>query len=372
MPTTLAPQPASQVTARWHTDVDAAPPDTQRPPHPSRTRAWAKAWQQVTTERVLSHQHVHLFDETAGISETVSYYHVDPGGSPYWNSQETDAAMAPVWPGPVLWAGSPHAEYGGAGTSTSPLARAAISAGQDLAAQYGACAVAFPGLTTAQAALLSEAGPDTPLNIATDVAFTRPLGNDLDSWWAGIPTRYRREARRQWRRGTEAGLLLRPLTGTSIRAALGTFTDLANGTADRHGTHLYGHEMLYHLTDVPGAVLLAATHDQHLVGGLYGWLHHDCLYLWASGIDYSHPAARWTYTWLMGEAARWAIDHHATRIDAGRWNCRAKTHLGYQPQILRTVVSFTQPNQTAAAALTRLSSRLEVSATPYLTSGIRW
>ncbi|MGW2657194.1 GNAT family N-acetyltransferase [Streptomyces sp. NPDC001478] len=371
--TTLsAPSP---VTTRWYQDPLAAPPDTHPAPHPSRTRAWASAWQHQSAETVLAHRHLHI--EDGPTSQTVSFHLTPSDGSPYWTSQETDAGTTPVWPGPVLWAGSPHAEYGGAGTASPAIARTAVTEGLRLADELGACALAFPGLDTHQANLLTTTAPRSgrpSLDLATDVAFTRSLGAGLDQWWEETPARHRRDIRRQWRRGTEGGLTLAALTGPTLDAALPRFAELANDTAGRHGTHLYGLDMLQQLTTVPGTVLLAA-HDLNgnLAGGIYGWLHDSCLYLWASGIDYTHPAARYTYTWLMNDVARWAIEHGAHAIDAGRWNCQAKRRLGYRPTVLRTVVHLTAlAAPSTAGALIDLSERLGTHAAPYLNAEATW
>ncbi|MGW3228659.1 GNAT family N-acetyltransferase [Kitasatospora sp. NPDC001095] len=292
------------------------------------------------------------------------YFLVPARGCPYWSSQETDAGVAPVWLGPVLYSGSPHGQYGGAGAATDTSARLATLAGLHLADEYGAHAVVYSGLTADQADRLTTAGRHEGaarvLNLATDVAHVRDLPTcaGLDHWWDDTPAGHRRDARRQWRRATEAGLTLDPLTGPRMLSHLEEFTALAVGTAERHGTALYGHDMFEHLAQVPGAVLLAARHQGRLVGGMYAFLHDRCLYLWASGIDYQHPLGRHAYTWLMTEAPRWAIEHGARRIDAGRANYLAKKRLGYRPTVLRTVIHLPTEAATTADALTTLSRRL--------------
>ncbi|GAB3121169.1 hypothetical protein GCM10027160_38110 [Streptomyces calidiresistens] len=370
--TTTTAEP--RVSATWYDDVDQAPPDTLEALHPSRTRAWAGAWQHVRTEQVLAHRHVHLHDPDRGIGETVSFHLVPGRGSPYWSRLETDAGSPPVWPGPVLYAGSPHAEYGGAGTATAALAAATTTAGLHLAQSLGARAVVHPGLTPGQAAALTAAAPAgvTALDLGTDVAFTRPLGADAERWWAGIPQKYRSDARRTWRRGTDAGLTLAPYTGAVTLPHLPYFTELANSTADRHGTRLYGPEMFEHLTDVPGAVLLAARDGDRLVGGFYGWLHRRCLYLWACGIDYRHPAAHRVYKWLLAESALWAIDRGAHTLDLGRANYAAKLRVGCRPQPLRTVVFLPRPEPATVTALSDLARRLGEQALPHLPPGTPW
>ncbi|WP_189277804.1 GNAT family N-acetyltransferase, partial [Kitasatospora griseola] len=353
------------------------PADTRRAPHPSRTRAWASAWSTLTTERILEHHHLHLADPATGDAETVPFFLTTADGSPYWTSQETDADVPPVWPGRVLYAGSPHAEYSGAGTATAAMATATTRAGLDLAARLGASALVHPGLDQDQADRLTAAaraaGVGQVLDLATDVAWTRTVGPTLDQWWQGMPSRQRRDIRRRWRRGTEAGLVLDPLTTSrGILDLVPAFAPLAAGTADRHGTRLYGSDMFEQLLAVPGTVLLAARHDDRLVGGIYGWLYDGCLYLWASGLDYDHPLAPLAYTWLMCESARWAIDQGAILIDAGRANHLAKLRLGHRPRILRTVVHLIGQQPATERALRRLSERLGDQAAPYLPTAARW
>ncbi|MFE2726290.1 GNAT family N-acetyltransferase [Kitasatospora sp. NPDC059327] len=374
LPRTAVPQ----VTARWYEHPAAAPADTRRAPHPSRTRTWASAWSTLTTERILEHHHLHLTDPATGDAETVSYFLTAADGCPYWTSQETDADVPPVWSGTVLYAGnSPHAEYGGAGTATATMASATTRAGLDLAARLGASALVHPGLDRHQADRLTAAahaaGAGQVLDLATDVAWTRTLGPTIEQWWQGMPSRQRRDIRRRWRRGTEAGLVLDPLTTSrDILDAVPAFAPMAAGTADRHGTRLYGSDMFEQLVAVPGTVLLAARHDGRLVGGIYGWLYDGCLYLWASGLDYEHPAAPLVYTWLMCESARWAIDQGAILIDAGRANHLAKARLGYRPRILRTVVHLIGHQPDTEHALRRLSQRLGNQAAPHLPPPARW
>ena len=375
---------ATGVRAAWYDTVDDAPPDTTPAPTPYRTRAWARAWQTMRTEPVLAHHHLCLEHEDT--AETISCFLVGRDGGPYWRSQEADAGMTGVWPGPVLYAGcSPHAEYGGAGSATSAVATAAARAIRGLAADLGACAVVYPGLTRAQAHLLTAgaaaaaATGDTVLDVALDVAHVRPLGADMREWYAGVPAHRRGDVRRQGRRGHDAGLRLLPLAGEEVltseemRPLLGEFTDLANSTAERHGTALYGTDMVRGLAAVPGAVLLAAMAGDRLVGGMYGWAHAGCLYLWAGGLDHSHAAARWTYTWMVGTAGpRWAIDQGLTHIDSGRANYRAKIRMGFRPRVLRTVVHLLGQQPLTQDSVSELSSRIGAQAAPYLPEGVKW
>lgn len=363
----------------WYADADQTPSDTHRPEHPSRTRAWARAWQHITTENVLAYRHAVVDD--GAVRETVSFFLVPGQGSPCWTMLEIGAGTGPIWNGPVVYAGSPYAEYGGAGTATAGLAAATATAALDYATDARACAIAYPGLDPDQAARLTTAventGAGQVLNLGTTLAYTRRLGTGMDDWWQGIPPRYRNDARRTWRRGTEAGLVLSAHRNACLRRHIPAFTKLANGTAAKHtqGAPLYGVDMLHHLAAVPGAVLLAACdRTGRLAGAFFGWLHHHnrCLYLWAAGIDYRHAAARHVYKWLLAESARWAIGHGAARIDLGRGNHRTKAKLGCRPHLLRTVVHLPTPDQATAGALSEMTARLGAHAAPYLEPEMTW
>jgi CelD/BcsL family acetyltransferase involved in cellulose biosynthesis len=367
---------SAAITA-WYGDADQAPADTRTPEHPSRTRQWAQAWQHITTENVLAHRYAVVDDGT--VRETVPFQLTAADGSPCWSMLETTAGTGPIWNGPVLYAGSPHAQYGGAGTATPALATATAQAGLALAAELDATAIVHPGLTTHQARRLRDAATRTArgevLDLAITLTHTRPLGQTPDSWWRDIPRRYRNDARRHWRRGTEAGLTLTAHHGTELTPHAAAFAELANATAAKHtgGNPLYGTDMFHHLATVPGAVLLAAR-DQtgRLAGGFYGWLHHHRLYLWAAGIDPDHPAARHTYKWLTAEAAHWAIDDGATHLDLGRGNHHAKAKLGCHAQVLRTVVHLPRTQPTTTSALVRMSAHLGQQAARYLPPGVIW
>jgi CelD/BcsL family acetyltransferase involved in cellulose biosynthesis len=361
----------------WYGDAGQAPADTRTPEHPSRTRQWAQAWQHITTEQVLAYRHAVVDDGT--VRETVPFQLTSADGSPCWSMLETGAGTGPIWTGRVLYAGSPYAQYGGAGTAAPALAASTARAGLDLGAELDATAIVYPGLTPLQAERLRDAATRTArgqvLDLAITLTHTRRLAETPDAWWRGIPQRYRNDARRHWRRGTEAGLTLTAHHDTDLPLHAAAFADLANATAAKHtgGSQLYGTDMFRHLATVPGAVLLAAR-DQtgRLAGGFYGWLHRRRLYLWAAGIDPDHPAARHTYKWLIAEAAQWAIDHGATHLDLGRGNHHAKAKLGCQPQILRTVVHLPHPQPATTRSLARMSARLGQQAAPYLPVGATW
>lgn len=364
----------------WYSDAVQAPADTLPPPHPSRTRQWTTAWQHITTEQVLAYRYACVSDGL--VRETVPLLLVPPEGSPCWTMLESGTGTGPVWDGPVLYAGSPYAPYGGAGAATAALASATTEAALDVASELGARAVVYSGLTAPQADRLRNAATATGrgdvLDLGLTLVHTRPLGPAPDAWWEGIPARYRSEARRAWRRGVDAGLALAVHRGTDLPPYAVAFTYLANTTAAKHtgGARLYGPDHFRYLATVSGAVLLAALDPEgRMAGGFYGWFHphNRCLYLWAAGVDYAHPAARHTYKWLVAEAAAWALEHAgAIGIDFGRGNHQVKARLGCRAQILRTVVQLPGRQPAVRGALARMSARLGAEASTYLPLGAAW
>ena len=76
------------------------------------TGAWLRAWERADVERRVSHRYLQ-HDGSVGV--TPFYLVAD---SPMWNSYETDAGVAPVWPGPVAVTPSLYSFYG---SNAAPL-----------------------------------------------------------------------------------------------------------------------------------------------------------------------------------------------------------------------------------------------------------
>ncbi|MFJ5220508.1 hypothetical protein ACIP98_38235 [Streptomyces sp. NPDC088354] len=247
----------------WYAHAADAPPTTPGR-HISTSRAWAAAWENVTTEPVLAHRHLHLSDGT-GPGDLVSYYLIE--GSPYWAAVERDAAIGLVFTGPVVYAGTPYGEYGGAGSAGAGTIRYAVSAGVDLVREWGAQALVVPGLTTDLAHRWTAAArPDADLFF--DLAHVAPVYGSLYGFLDTMPSaKHAREMRRQRRRGLEQGLTFRRLHGRDMLPLLPQFTDLADAAAVKNGGSLYGTDIFAAVASIPGAVLLAAEHDGDLVGG---------------------------------------------------------------------------------------------------------
>ena len=353
-----APRTAHDTTGTWYAHAADAPP-TAPGRHISTSRAWASAWEQVTTEPVIAHRHLHLTDGT-GPGDLVSYYLVKD--SPYWAAVERDAAIGPVFHAPVVYAGTPYGEYGGAGSASADTIRYAVSAGVDLVREWGAQALVVPGLTTDLAHRWTAAcRPDADLFF--DLAHVAPVHGSLEGFLTTVPSaKHAKEMRRQRRRGLEQGLRFRPLHGRAMLPYLPQFTDLAEAAACKNGGSMYGADIFTAVADIPGALLLAAEHDGDLVGGFLCFHYREVLYLWAAGIDYPKLRTLHTYTGLMLAAVDLAAVLGATTIDAGRANYRYKRTAGFHPVALRTLAYFPTRDPATARALHTMGHAMEACA----------
>jgi hypothetical protein len=328
-------------------------PDVPAPAHPFHTTAWATAWEQAAPETIRSHHHLYLDGPRP---ETVSFHLVER--SPFWDRLQHDAGLCVPWPAPVLCAGSLYGEYGGAGGGTPEHVAAVLGEGRALADRLGAAALVLPNLTETSAAPWLRAGrPD--VRMFTDMAFTAPTAGGLAALADRAPNRRPvRDMMRQRRRGTEQGLRLQALHGQDMLPRLEVFADLAGATAEKHGTPLYSADMFAALTQVPGAVLLAAVLGEDLVGGFFSFLHGERLHLWSAGIDQSRQRDLHTYTWLMAEAVVYAEQAGVAVLDAGRSNCVYKVRHGLTGEPLHSLVYLTRPRPALATALDQLGERL--------------
>jgi hypothetical protein len=100
---------------------------------------------------------------------------------------------------------------------------------------------------------------------------------------------------------------------------LPTFTQLAGATAAKHDTQVYGRDIFRAVSQVPGAVLLAAEHGQELAGGFPCLQQGDTFYLWAATASCSSPARP---VQLRSRRWRGCFCHHET-TPAGTAGLRA-------------------------------------------------
>ncbi len=344
----------------WYTYADQAPA-TREPEHPCLHRDALTAWQQVRTEQILDHRHLFLTDPQSD-PELISYHLI--GHSPYWQGWEKAAGVEPVWDGPVVYAPSAYAAYGGAGLADPRTAHQTIRYGLDQAASWNARALVLPHLTPGPAQQATQAlTPDA--DIFTNYAYTTPVHpNGLSGHLAEIPNRSAaRSLSRAYRRGCEAGLTLHVLRGRDLDRELPRFVTLAQQVDAKHGTRKYGADVLKALAAAPGAVLLAAVHEGRMVGGFLAFAFRGRLYLSTSGIAYDQLSKLHTYEWLMGTSFEYAAAIGAHSLDGGRSNHRIKKRWGFNATELRTLVYLTRANPATTRALLRLGEGLAQAAT---------
>jgi len=95
------------------------------------------------------------------------------------------------------------------------------------------------------------------------------------------------------------------------------------------------------LSDVPGATLLVAERNGHVLGGFLCFSHRERFYLWTAGIDYDALKEFGTYAFLMYESIDHAIRGGHRVLEAGRGNSRFKERHGFAAAELWTLVYLT-------------------------------
>jgi Acetyltransferase (GNAT) domain len=359
--------PTTSVQCRWYATADQVPawPSAATP---YATREWARAWQHVYTEPVLEARCARI---TTGNQTCVATYYLITH-SPAWAAFEAEAGVRDAWRGqPVVYGPSPYATYGGVGVTRPAMMQAVTAAGLAFARDTGACAFVAPGLREDQAHRWAAATPDAIL-VRTTGAHQAAVGGSLEAFQKAIThsPKARQEFGRQLRRGEDAGLRLEILPGTQITPDLPAFTALASAAASRHGTSLYGPDILSAVASAPGSVFLAARHGSHLAGALLCLRHASTLHLWAAGLDYDVLPQLHTYGWLMASAVRYAAQTGATAIDFGRGNYGYKRRLGCRMVRLFSLCWLTRDDPHLAAALTEMGRRITAATAPWDTGNM--
>jgi len=342
----------ADATARWFDNASDLPP--VRGQLPWHSNQFAAAWESAGPERILARHYLHLEEPGQNIAFNLV------ASSPFFDRLAYEAGSELLWPAPALVAGTLYAEYGGAGGATAASAAATLAHGRVLAHDLGASALVIPNVPDDQVERWQQVRP-ADAAVFTDLAFTADITAGLRGYADAFANRRTaRDMLRQHRRGTEAGLRLVALRGSAMLPALADFTRLVRATAHKHRTPtpLYTTEMFPPLSQVPGAVLLAAVHQGRLVGGFLSFVHNDRLSLWTAGIDEERQRDLHTYTWLLCESVAYAADQDLRVLDAGRSNTAYKRRHGLTPRPLHTLVHTNGYQPDLVAALTALGARL--------------
>jgi hypothetical protein len=342
------------VRAVWYDHVSDLPDVPVHAEHITLTPQWAGAWESVRTEQVRAFRH--LLVSAGGHSELASFYLVDH--CPFWTENEQVVDMEPVWPGPVVYAPSPYAEYGGPGASRPEFVPQVVDHGLEMARAWGAAALVFANLTP-DVLQMWAAIRQPHIAVLFDVAYSGPTGGSVEAFIRSIPSRSaRNEFGRQWRRGNDAGLRIRVLHDTEMTPLLDAFTALTVDTSQSHGYNMYGPDLFHAVASVPGSVMLAAEHSGHLAGAFLCLRYGNRMSAWTAGIDYARLKDLHTYGSLTYETVAYAVETGAEVMDMGRSNHTYKRRLGLRGEDLYACVYLTTADPVLLGTLDRLNRRL--------------
>jgi len=306
---------------------------------------WGRAWARVRTEEISAHRLLQwpLSDRT----HHLPLYLVD--SSPLWHALEGDAGLAAagkVFRGPVTFARTLYGEYGGLPGAPRVVKAEAVDRGLQVAAEWDSTALVVTNLCADDVAQWSAArAPQAAVTLYW--AHRVHLPRSADAFVDGAATtrshKARREIRRQWKRGSEAGLTLTVLHGGGILPLVPILASQAAATSRQHGPALYGPDMLSAAATVPGALALVARRGDQVEGAFVCFQADGVLYLWTAALNLAHRAELHTYAWLMWESLTYAIANGAHTLDAGRGNYPYKHTLGFTTVPL-TALFYLTPN----------------------------
>ncbi|HWU10999.1 MAG TPA: GNAT family N-acetyltransferase [Streptomyces sp.] len=353
--------PSSLVRARWHRTIASLPED--RPAvTPFHSRQWAAAWQSPQVESVLAHRHLLLSDGQR--THRLSYQLSD--NSPLWKALESDThRRTPVFSGPVVYAPSLYSQYGGLPGASALVLAEAVDRGRQLAQECDAQALLVPNLAPVELEQWTRIRPpDAQARLF--YAHRTPIGAGLAEFTARIPTsQARAELQRQHSRGTDAGLVLRTVTGAALPPVLPAIHALHQDETRRQSRPtLYSLAMLTALPRIPGALaLLAEEADGTLAGAFLGFRHGTTLYLWAETVAHGRRGDH-TLGWLLAESIRHAAATGARVLDAGRGHYQFKRRMGFTPVPLTTAVYLTTLHPRVISSLRELNTALDAFGRP--------
>jgi hypothetical protein len=275
--------------------------------------------------------------------------------SPVWRAMEIDARLAgvdageesAVWKGrPVTYARTLYGTYGGLPAAPDMVLAEAVERGLALAEDWRSAALVVTNLSTEEAiAWGATRRPDAAITLYWTHRLPTPADGDdfVRNGGDRAVHKARGELRRQWNRGRDAGLHLEVVRGPDLRALTPVLAAQAAATSLRHGTAMYGTDVLSAAAAAPGALALVAARGStpgDIAGAFVCFEHGRTLYLWAAAMDLASRDLH-TYGFLMWESIRHAAATGLTTIDAGRGNYRYKRRLGFTHSPLTSLVYAT-------------------------------
>lgn len=250
--------------------------------------------------------------------------------SPFWQGYELQTGVAPLSPGPIVFAGSVYSMYTKRGHVPETLVAGAFQQGMSRVVRQEAGLLVVPNLTREGVADWVRTAGEPAGRVLLDLTYHCHLADSFEEYLQGLDTNVRGDVRRRLRRAAERGLRLRLLPPQEAEPLLDRALQLTVGTSDHHSwPALYDLPTLRLLLSVPGSVTAVAEADGKILGVFFGFRHGDDeMVFLTGGVEYDSLTTYSTYVALMYRCIEWAHENGIRRIEWGRDNYRFKERHG--------------------------------------------
>jgi hypothetical protein len=220
--------------------------------------------------------------------------------SPFWQGYELQTEVAPLCPGPIVFAGSVYSMYTKRGHVPGALVAGAFEEGMSRIARQEAGLLVVPNLTEEGVADWVRTAGEPAGRVLLDLTYHCELAGDFQEYLRRLDTNVRRDVGRRRRRAAERGLRVRLLAPDEAEPYLDRALQLTVGTSDHHSwPALYDLPTLRLLLSVPGSVTALAEADGEVLGVFFGFRHGDEVVFLTGGVEYSSLSTYSTYVALM-------------------------------------------------------------------------
>lgn len=252
--------------------------------------------------------------------------------SPFWQGYELQTEVAPLCPGPIVFAGSVYSMYTKRGHVPDDLVDGAFQEAAGRIARQEASLLVVPNLTDEGVADWVRTAGEPAGRVLLDLTYHCELADGFQEYLHRLDTKVRRDVDRRRRRAHERGLRVRLLAPDEAEPYLERALQLTVGTSDHHSwPALYDLPTLRLLLSVPGSVTALAEADGEVLGVFFGFRHGDEVVFLTGGVQYDSLGRYSTYVALMYHCIEWAHENGVRRIEWGRDNYRFKERHGLTP-----------------------------------------
>lgn len=322
---------AGAAGARRGWDLSAGLPERVAPTCLFDSEAWLGRW---ATTPIETFDTVEYVVERAGGDaprQALPLYTVK--FSPFWQGYELQTEVAPLCPGPIVFAGSVYSMYTKRGHVPEALVAGAFQEGMERIARQEANLLVVPNLTEEGVADWVRTAGEPAGRVLLDLTYHCHLAGGFEEYLRRLDTDVRRDVGRRLRRAAERGLRVRLLPPDEAEPLLDRALQLTVGTSDHHSwPALYDLPTLRLLLSVPGSVTAVAEVDGEILGVFFGFRHGDDeIVFLTGGVEYGSLTTYSTYVALMYRCIEWAHENGIRRIEWGRDNYRFKERHGLTP-----------------------------------------